>query len=123
MLFGKRGKSGLVGLNLDFAQVIAFVKERLGKEVHFTSYITFYLYFYSLYLTLINLRVRLYVSCRWKWVDVKDLLQRSSLNLSSLTMKSSTLTLSLSDLVPALAFQSVEELKLKRTGIRYCKIN
>ncbi|KNA08135.1 hypothetical protein SOVF_165330 [Spinacia oleracea] len=33
MLFGKRGKSGLVALNLDFAQVTAFVKERLGKEV------------------------------------------------------------------------------------------
>ncbi|KAJ8438516.1 hypothetical protein Cgig2_024605 [Carnegiea gigantea] len=33
MLFGKRGKSGLVALNLDFAQVAAFVKERLGKEV------------------------------------------------------------------------------------------
>uniref|UniRef100_A0A803L0M5 ATP citrate synthase n=1 Tax=Chenopodium quinoa TaxID=63459 RepID=A0A803L0M5_CHEQI len=33
MLFGKRGKSGLVALNLDFSQVTAFVKERLGKEV------------------------------------------------------------------------------------------
>ncbi|CAN6550742.1 hypothetical protein ACFX13_011791 [Malus domestica] len=33
MLFGKRGKSGLVALNLDFAQVVEFVKERLGKEV------------------------------------------------------------------------------------------
>jgi ATP citrate (pro-S)-lyase len=33
MLFGKRGKSGLVALNLDFAQVAVFVKERLGKEV------------------------------------------------------------------------------------------
>lgn len=33
MLFGKRGKSGLVALNLDFAQVASFVKERLGKEV------------------------------------------------------------------------------------------
>uniref|UniRef100_A0A0D6R3P5 ATP citrate synthase n=1 Tax=Araucaria cunninghamii TaxID=56994 RepID=A0A0D6R3P5_ARACU len=33
MLFGKRGKSGLVALNLDLAQVISFVKERLGKEV------------------------------------------------------------------------------------------
>ncbi|XP_039059912.1 ATP-citrate synthase alpha chain protein 2-like [Hibiscus syriacus] len=33
MLFGKRGKGGLVSLNLDFAKVIAFVKERLGKEV------------------------------------------------------------------------------------------
>ncbi|KAB2609658.1 ATP-citrate synthase alpha chain protein 1-like [Pyrus ussuriensis x Pyrus communis] len=33
MLFGKRGKSGLVALNLDFAQVVQFVKERLGKEV------------------------------------------------------------------------------------------
>nr|KJB78335.1 hypothetical protein B456_012G172300 [Gossypium raimondii] len=37
MLFGKRGKSGLVGLNLDFAQVIAFVKERLGKEVEMSG--------------------------------------------------------------------------------------
>lgn len=33
MLFGKRGKSGLVALNLDLAQVDAFVKERLRKEV------------------------------------------------------------------------------------------
>ncbi|GAU33285.1 hypothetical protein TSUD_279590 [Trifolium subterraneum] len=33
MLFGKRGKSGLVALNLDFAEVAGFVKERLGKEV------------------------------------------------------------------------------------------
>ncbi|KAF3784955.1 ATP-citrate synthase alpha chain protein 1 [Nymphaea thermarum] len=33
MLFGKRGKSGLVGLNLDLAQVASFTKERLGKEV------------------------------------------------------------------------------------------
>lgn len=33
MLFGKRGKSGLVALNLDLAQVANFVKERLGKEV------------------------------------------------------------------------------------------
>ncbi|XP_021751821.1 ATP-citrate synthase alpha chain protein 2-like [Chenopodium quinoa] len=33
MLFGKRGKSGLVALNLDLAQVAEFVKERIGKEV------------------------------------------------------------------------------------------
>ncbi|XP_062158793.1 ATP-citrate synthase alpha chain protein 1 [Alnus glutinosa] len=33
MLFGKRGKSGLVALNLDLSQVSTFVKERLGKEV------------------------------------------------------------------------------------------
>lgn len=33
MLFGKRGKSGLVALNLDLAGVAGFVKERLGKEV------------------------------------------------------------------------------------------
>ncbi|KAJ3691870.1 hypothetical protein LUZ61_000037 [Rhynchospora tenuis] len=33
MLFGKRGKSGLVALNLDFAQVVEFVKKRLGVEV------------------------------------------------------------------------------------------
>ncbi|KAG6773044.1 hypothetical protein POTOM_020298 [Populus tomentosa] len=33
MLFGKRGKSGLVALNLDLAQVAAFVKARLGAEV------------------------------------------------------------------------------------------
>jgi ATP citrate (pro-S)-lyase len=34
MLFGKRGKSGLVALNLDFAQVVDFVSKRLGREVH-----------------------------------------------------------------------------------------
>lgn len=33
MLFGKRGKSGLVALNLDLAGVATFVKDRLGKEV------------------------------------------------------------------------------------------
>lgn len=33
MLFGKRGKSGLVALNLDLAQVAEFVKGRLGSEV------------------------------------------------------------------------------------------
>ncbi|KAL9240755.1 hypothetical protein vseg_014938 [Gypsophila vaccaria] len=33
MLFGKRGKSGLVALNLDLAQVAEFVKERIGKKV------------------------------------------------------------------------------------------
>ncbi|KAJ0770460.1 putative ATP citrate synthase [Helianthus annuus] len=33
MLFGKRGKSGLVALNLDVAQVADFVKARLGVEV------------------------------------------------------------------------------------------
>ncbi|TXG69435.1 hypothetical protein EZV62_004370 [Acer yangbiense] len=33
MLFRKRGKSGLVALNLDLAQVATFVKERLGKEM------------------------------------------------------------------------------------------
>lgn len=33
MLFGKRGKSGLVVLKLDMAQVAQFVKERLGVEV------------------------------------------------------------------------------------------
>ncbi|KAL3622340.1 hypothetical protein CASFOL_033751 [Castilleja foliolosa] len=32
-MFGKRGKSGLVALNLDLAQVAGFVKERLGVEV------------------------------------------------------------------------------------------
>ncbi|KAL8161622.1 hypothetical protein V2J09_013111 [Rumex salicifolius] len=37
MLFGKRGKSGLVALNLDFSQVSAFVKERLGKEVEMSG--------------------------------------------------------------------------------------
>ncbi|KAK0593089.1 hypothetical protein LWI29_030611 [Acer saccharum] len=33
MLFGKRGKSGLVALKLDLAQVAEFVKARLGTEV------------------------------------------------------------------------------------------
>ncbi|KAI4368458.1 hypothetical protein MLD38_017014 [Melastoma candidum] len=37
MLFGKRGKSGLVALNLDFAQVSSFVSERLGKEVEMSG--------------------------------------------------------------------------------------
>lgn len=41
MLFGKRGKSGLVALNLDLAQVAAFVKERLGKEVLFSLLLSF----------------------------------------------------------------------------------
>lgn len=33
MLFGKRGKSGLVALNLDLAGVESFINEKLGKEV------------------------------------------------------------------------------------------
>lgn len=33
MLFGKRGKSGLVSLNLDLAEVAEFVKKRFGVEV------------------------------------------------------------------------------------------
>ncbi|KAI5322440.1 hypothetical protein L3X38_031512 [Prunus dulcis] len=33
MLFGKHGKSGLVALNLEMAQVAEFVKKRFGKEV------------------------------------------------------------------------------------------
>lgn len=37
MLFGKRGKSGLVALNLDLAEVTSFVKERLGKVVLLTT--------------------------------------------------------------------------------------
>lgn len=41
MLFGKRGKSGLVALNLDLAGVAAFVKERLGREVYFTLLFVF----------------------------------------------------------------------------------
>lgn len=41
MLFGKRGKSGLVALNLDLAQAAQFVKERLGKEVGIYSFCIF----------------------------------------------------------------------------------
>lgn len=37
MLFGKRGKSGLVALNLDLAGVESFVKDRLGKEVEMSG--------------------------------------------------------------------------------------
>ncbi|CAM8883366.1 unnamed protein product [Rhodiola kirilowii] len=37
MLFGKRGKSGLVALNLDMAQVAGFVKSRLGVEVEMSG--------------------------------------------------------------------------------------
>lgn len=42
MLFGKRGKSGLVALNLDLAQVAVFVKERLGKEVVENFHVNFF---------------------------------------------------------------------------------
>ena len=42
MLFGKRGKSGLVALNLDLAQVAEFVKSRLGAEVINQSYLTIF---------------------------------------------------------------------------------
>ena len=50
MLFGKRGKSGLVALNLDLAQVATFVKERLGKEVPTSFFFTLTLYdFVALY--------------------------------------------------------------------------
>lgn len=41
MLFGKRGKSGLVALKLDFADVATFVKERLGKEVTCWNFLIF----------------------------------------------------------------------------------
>jgi len=37
MLFGKRGKSGLVALNLDLAQATLFVRDCLGKEVEMGS--------------------------------------------------------------------------------------
>lgn len=37
MLFGKRGKSGLVALNFDLAEVAEFVKARLGVEVIINS--------------------------------------------------------------------------------------
>lgn len=33
MLFGNRGKSGLVGLNLGFAQVVDFINQHIGVEV------------------------------------------------------------------------------------------
>lgn len=46
MLFGKRGKSGLVALNLDFAQVSQFVKERLGVEVDVKSKELLFVLFY-----------------------------------------------------------------------------
>lgn len=49
MLFGKRGKSGLVALNLDLAQVDAFVKERLGKEVPYQLFSWFKNYCYFTY--------------------------------------------------------------------------
>jgi len=56
MLFGKRGKSGLVALNLDLAEVASFVKERLGKEVFFPplslqtlNYFSFFLITFSFY--------------------------------------------------------------------------
>jgi hypothetical protein len=50
MLFGKRGKSGLVALNLDLSQVSTFVNERLGKEVFYFSPLSF-LHVISLFYT------------------------------------------------------------------------
>lgn len=49
MLFGKRGKSGLVALKLDLAQVAAFVKERLGKEVLDTNFSQIHTLKYEIY--------------------------------------------------------------------------
>jgi ATP citrate (pro-S)-lyase len=37
MLFGKRGKSGLVALNLDLGGVESFIKERVGKDVEMSG--------------------------------------------------------------------------------------
>lgn len=51
MLFGKRGKSGLVALNLDFAQVAIFVKERLGKEVLFCFFSLCFIYIDKLFMS------------------------------------------------------------------------
>ena len=48
MLFGKRGKSGLVALKLDFTEVATFVKERLGKEVKLSLKAIFLITFCSL---------------------------------------------------------------------------
>ena len=44
MLFGKRGKHDLVGLNLDFAGVEAFIKARMGKVSGRTAQRTLYQY-------------------------------------------------------------------------------
>jgi succinyl-CoA synthetase beta subunit len=79
MLFGKRGKSGLVALNLDLAEVAGFVKERLGKEVPFLfcppNLRTIFCYQFFLVLHVHPLNVCLYLSlkCRLRWVDAKDL--------------------------------------------------
>jgi len=74
MLFGKRGKSGLVALNLDLAQVRQFVKERLGVEVvknnifpYFPSESLFAKAIYNLY--------EFAHVCRSRWVAAKLQLQ------------------------------------------------
>lgn len=59
MLFGKRGKSGLVALNLDLAQVAEFVKARLGVQVmgatHLLHCPDYYLYDFNLLMWALDL--------------------------------------------------------------------
>lgn len=64
MLFGKRGKSGLVALNLDIAQVAGFVKERIGVEVTASN-------FFSLLLVMLSLPSYLKLPSRLRWAVAK----------------------------------------------------
>lgn len=79
MLFGKRGKSGLVALNLDLAQVAEFVKARLGVEVYTAHKLSFDKfgsmgnYFCSIFVTL-------RLPSRLRWVAARHRLQHSLSN-------------------------------------------
>lgn len=66
MLFGKRGKSGLVALNLDLAQVSEFVKTRLGVEVmHWLSNFMANFCLCLLIRSLINVQIGSVFRLRW----------------------------------------------------------
>ncbi|KAJ9563776.1 hypothetical protein OSB04_008936 [Centaurea solstitialis] len=74
MLFGKRGKSGLVALNLDLAQVSEFVKARLGKEVNTAAMVLCItirvFYWYMLYSILLYTEYK-FGLLRVKWTTFK----------------------------------------------------
>lgn len=120
MLFGKRGKSGLVALNLDFDQVKEFVKERLGVEVVQLQF--FPLLPWRKHLTFKDLMnwtaLALLVLFRLRWVAARLQSRPSLLSHLFPTIKSITYQLCQRGLAALSASRSVEELRLRRIGTR-----
>ena len=119
MLFGKRGKSGLVALNLDFDQVKEFVKERLGVEV---VQLQFFLSPWRKHLSfkfLMNSAViALLVLFRLRWVAARLQSRPSLLNHLCPMIKSITYRLCQRGWAAPSASQSVVGLRSRRTGTR-----